>query len=84
MVSCQYQRAQAETRLSEFQKQTSELPRLFPWPGLGERRQAVELARTLLDQSAALAPVLVAQRTKVTRTEFSSVSQRDARYRAAL
>ncbi|XP_031729025.1 nesprin-2-like, partial [Anarrhichthys ocellatus] len=64
MVSCQYQRGQTETRLSEFQKQTSNLPRVFPWPGLGERRQAVEQARTLLDQSTALAPVLSALRTK--------------------
>ncbi|KAM6917368.1 uncharacterized protein PEZ65_013189 [Lycodopsis pacificus] len=64
MVSCQYQRGQTEARLSEFQKQTANLPRVFPWPGLGERRQAVEQARTLLDQSTALAPVLSALRTK--------------------
>ncbi|XP_068456286.1 nesprin-2 [Clinocottus analis] len=64
MVSCQYQRGQAETRLSEFQKQASGLPRVFPWPGLGERRQAVEQARTLLDQSAALASMLAGVRTK--------------------
>ncbi|XP_041669127.1 nesprin-2-like [Cheilinus undulatus] len=58
LVSCENQRSQAEARLFDLQKQTSSLPREFPWPGLGERRQAVEQARTLLDQSAALAPVL--------------------------
>ncbi|KAF3845085.1 hypothetical protein F7725_008248 [Dissostichus mawsoni] len=62
--SCQYQRGQAEARLSEYQKQTSGLPRVFPWPGLGERRQAVEQARTLLEQSTALAPVLSNLRTQ--------------------
>ncbi|KAK5917061.1 hypothetical protein CgunFtcFv8_011982 [Champsocephalus gunnari] len=62
--SCQYQRGQAEARLSECQKQTSGLPRVFPWPGLGERRQAVEQARTLLEQSTALAPVLSNLRTQ--------------------
>lgn len=65
LVSCQKQRGQAEARLSELQQQTSDLPRVFPWPGLGERRQAVERARTLLDQSTALAPVLSDVRTQV-------------------
>lgn len=65
LVSCQYDRGQAEARLSELQKQTSELPRVFPWPGLGERRQAVEQARSLLDQTTALAPVLSDIRTQV-------------------
>nr|XP_020467229.1 uncharacterized protein LOC109966618 [Monopterus albus] len=58
LVSCQHERGQAEAQLFELQKQTSSLPRVFPWPGLGERRQAVEQARSLLDQSTALAPVL--------------------------
>ncbi|GLD71902.1 nesprin-2, partial [Lates japonicus] len=57
LVSCQRKRDQAEARLAELQKQTSNLPRVFPWPGLGERRQAVEQAQTLLEQSTALAPV---------------------------
>lgn len=65
LVSYQYKRGQAEDRVSELQKQTSSLPRVFPWPGLGERRQAVEQARTLLDQSTALAPVLSDLRTQV-------------------
>lgn len=74
LKSCQYQRDQAEARLSELQKQTSSLPRVFPWPGLGERRQAVEQARTLLDQTTALAPVLSDVRTQVnTSQEFNYV-----------
>lgn len=70
-MSCEYQRGQAEARLSELQKQTSSLPRVFPWPGLGERRQAVEQARTLLDQSTALAPVLLDVRTQVKTSQES-------------
>ncbi|KAL3969167.1 solute carrier family 6 (neurotransmitter transporter) member 19 [Sarotherodon galilaeus] len=64
LVSCQYQRDQAAARLAELQKQTSNLPRVFPWPGLGERRQAVEQARALVDQITALAPVLSNVRTQ--------------------
>ncbi|CAI5697152.1 unnamed protein product [Oreochromis niloticus] len=64
LVSCQYQRDQAVARLAELQKQTSNLPRVFPWPGLGERRQAVEEARALVDQITALAPVLSNIRTQ--------------------
>ncbi|KAM4540338.1 nesprin-2-like [Fundulus diaphanus] len=58
LLSCKHNQEQAEARLAEIQKQTSSLPQTFPWPGLGERRQAVEQARTLLDQTTALAPVL--------------------------
>ncbi|XP_075344165.1 uncharacterized protein LOC142402517 [Odontesthes bonariensis] len=58
LESCQYKQDQAEARLAELQKQTYNLPRVFPWPGLGERRQVVEQARALLDQSSSLAPVL--------------------------
>lgn len=65
LVSCQHQRDQAAARLAELQKQTSNLPRVFPWPGLGERRQAVEQARALVDQITALAPVLTNVRTQV-------------------
>lgn len=65
MQSCQSEQAQAKLCLSELQNQTSSLPRIFPWPGLGERRQVAELARTLLDQAAALAPVLSDVRKQV-------------------
>lgn len=65
LVSCQYKQDQAENRLAELQKQTSNLPYVFPWPGLGERRQTVEHARTLLDQSTALAPLLADVRMQV-------------------
>ncbi|KAM4723418.1 nesprin-2 [Anableps anableps] len=58
LLSCKYQQDQAEAHLAEIQKQASNLPQIFPWPGLGERRQAVEQARTLLDQSTTLASVL--------------------------
>jgi len=58
LESCQYKQDQAEARLAELKKQTYNLPRVFPWPGLGERRQVVEQAQALLDQSASLAPVL--------------------------
>lgn len=63
--SGQNQRDQADSQLSEVQKQTSSLPRAFPWPGLGERRQAAEQARSLLDQTTALAPALAAVRSLV-------------------
>lgn len=63
--SCQRQRDQADSQLSEVQRQTSGLPRAFPWPGLGERRQAVEQVHNLLDQAAALAPALAGVRTLV-------------------
>ncbi|RVE56937.1 hypothetical protein OJAV_G00211230 [Oryzias javanicus] len=64
LLSCQYKRGQAETRLAELQKQLSNLQCVFPWPGLGERRQAVDQARTLLEQSAAVAPLLSDVRTQ--------------------
>lgn len=70
-MSCQCQRGQAEARLSDLQKQISSLPRVFPWPGLGERRQTVEQARTLLDQTTALAPVLSEIRTQVKTSQNS-------------
>lgn len=63
--SCQARRRQAERRLSELKNQASSLPRLFPWPALGERRQALEQARTLQDQTAAMAPVLSDVRKQV-------------------
>ncbi|KAM9777590.1 nesprin-2 [Neosynchiropus ocellatus] len=58
LVSCRLQRSSAQAKLVDLQTQTSQLPRAFGWPGLGERRQAVEHARTLLDKSAGLLPVL--------------------------
>ncbi|XP_077477537.1 uncharacterized protein syne2b [Stigmatopora argus] len=57
-VACQCQRGQAVTRLAELRTQTADLPRVFPWPGLGERRQAAELTRTLLDRASAMGPIL--------------------------
>lgn len=65
MQSFQDRRFQAEARLTQLKEQVSTLPRLFPWPGLGERRQALEQARLLQDQTAALAPVLSDVRTQV-------------------
>ncbi|KAJ7990956.1 hypothetical protein DPEC_G00292250 [Dallia pectoralis] len=64
LASCQHQRQQAQTRLSELQHQTAELPSHFPWPGLGDRRQAVETARTLLDKIRNLAPALSVLRSQ--------------------
>lgn len=63
--SCQTQRVQAERRLSHIKQQVSGVPRLFPWPGLGERRQALEQAQVLLDKTAAMAPVLSDVRKQV-------------------
>lgn len=65
LLSCKCKQEQAEARLAEIQKQTSKLPEIFPWPGLGERRQAVELARSLLDQCTTLALLLSDVRAKV-------------------
>lgn len=65
MLSFEYKRDQAEAQLAELQNQTSSLPRVFSWPGLVERRQAVEQARTLLSRAKALGPVLSALRTEV-------------------
>lgn len=66
MHMCQTRRVQAEHHLSGLKNQASGLPRLFPWPGLGERRQALEQAQSLLEKTAAMAPVLsdVRQRVK--------------------
>ncbi|XP_055361732.1 nesprin-2-like isoform X2 [Betta splendens] len=71
--SYQYKRGQAEARLSALQEQTASLPRVFSWPGLGERRQAVEQARALLDQSTALAPILSDLRTQA--AELHEITQ---------
>ncbi|XP_047197727.1 nesprin-2 isoform X1 [Hippoglossus stenolepis] len=76
LVSCRHKRGQAEARLAELQKQTSDLPLIFPWPGLGERRQAVEQAQALLDRSTALAPVLSDVCTKAAKL-FEITQDRD-------
>ncbi|CAG5866901.1 unnamed protein product [Menidia menidia] len=73
LVSSQHKRDQAEACLAELQKQTDNLPCVFPWPGLGERRQAVEQARILLDKSVALAPVLSDVRAQA--TELFEITQ---------
>ncbi|MEQ2307488.1 hypothetical protein AMECASPLE_018713 [Ameca splendens] len=73
LLSCEYKQDKAEARLAEIQKQTSNLPQIFPWPGLGERRQAVEQARTLLDQSTTLAPLLSDVRSQ--REELYEITQ---------
>ena len=65
LVSCQNKQDQTEARLAELQKQTSNLPCVFPWPGLGERRQTVEQVQALMDQTTALAPLLADVRTQV-------------------
>ena len=64
-MSRQDKLGRADARLAELGKQSSSLPRVFPWPGLGERRQAQEQAQTLLDQITALPPVLAELRTEV-------------------
>ncbi|XP_077395395.1 uncharacterized protein syne2b isoform X3 [Festucalex cinctus] len=64
LVSCHFQRGQAEARLAQLLTQTSNLPRAFPWPGLGERRQAAEQARTLLDTASTLGPLLLLLRSQ--------------------
>lgn len=66
MQSCQTQRVQAECHLSDIKNQVSSVPRLFPWPGLGERRQALEQAQMLLDKTAATGPFLSDVRKQVT------------------
>lgn len=53
---CQKQQAQA--RVEQLQQQTADLPRQFPWPGLGDRRLAVEHVRSLLNRTKALPPAL--------------------------
>lgn len=58
MLLFEHNRDQAEAQLAELQNQTSGLPRVFSWPGLAERRQAVEQARILLNKAKALTPVL--------------------------
>ncbi|KAG7466266.1 hypothetical protein MATL_G00163020 [Megalops atlanticus] len=64
LMSCLYQKQQAQARVEQLQRQTAELPRQFPWPGLGDRRQAMEHARSLLDRSRALTPALSALRAQ--------------------
>ncbi|XP_061531422.1 uncharacterized protein syne2b isoform X2 [Phycodurus eques] len=67
LMSCRYQRGQAEALLAELQMQTSDLPRIFPWPGLGERRTATEQAQTLLDRGSAMGPLLSNLRTQAAK-----------------
>ncbi|KAM9786747.1 uncharacterized protein syne2b isoform 3-T3 [Syngnathus typhle] len=65
LVSCLSQRGQAEARLAQLWTETSNLPCAFPWPGLGERSQAAEGARSLLDKASAMGPLLLDLRTRV-------------------
>lgn len=62
LVSCQCQRQQTESRVQQLKQQTAALPRHFPWPGLGDRRHAVEQATSLLDKARSLSPTLSALR----------------------
>ncbi|XP_055011498.1 nesprin-2-like [Boleophthalmus pectinirostris] len=73
LVSCQKQRSQLSSRLSELQTQTSDLPRVFPWPGLGERRQTADQTRNMIDQISALAPLLRDTRTQA--AELAELTQ---------
>uniref|UniRef100_A0A9J7YPI6 Nesprin-2-like n=1 Tax=Cyprinus carpio carpio TaxID=630221 RepID=A0A9J7YPI6_CYPCA len=62
LVSCQCQKDQLQSRLEQVKQQTAALPRHFPWPGLGDRRQTLEQAKSLLDRTRALTPSLSAVR----------------------
>lgn len=62
LVSCQCQRLQTQSRVEQLKQQTAALPRHFPWPGLGDRRLAVEQAMVLLDKARSLSPTLSALR----------------------
>ncbi|XP_026174095.1 nesprin-2a isoform X2 [Mastacembelus armatus] len=48
------QRQEACCRVEELQRQTAQIPTLFPWPGLTQRRQACLLARQLCDETESL------------------------------
>ncbi|KAJ8288954.1 hypothetical protein COCON_G00016130 [Conger conger] len=58
LLSGLYQKQQAQDRVEQLQRQTADLPRQFPWPGLGDRRLAVEHVRSLLNRTRALPPAL--------------------------
>ncbi|XP_051500897.1 nesprin-2-like [Myxocyprinus asiaticus] len=60
--SCQCQMQQTESMLQELQVLAAELPMLFPWPGLAERRKAIEQTGDLLLKAQELGPALTAQR----------------------
>lgn len=62
LVSCQCQRQQTQSRVEQLKQQVAALPRHFPWPGLGDRRHAVEQAKALLDKARSLSPTLSALR----------------------
>lgn len=64
-MSCRDRRGRAAARLAELETRTSDLPHAFPWPGLGERSQAVERARGLLEQASAEGPLLADLRAQV-------------------
>ena len=46
--------------METLQQQTAQLPALFPWPGLGERRQASLRAQGLLEEARSLGLALAA------------------------
>lgn len=62
LVSCQCQRQQTQTRVEQLKQQIAALPRRFPWPGLGDRRHALEQATALLDKVRSLRTTLSALR----------------------
>ncbi|XP_051942676.1 nesprin-2 [Hippocampus zosterae] len=67
LVSCRERRGQAAARVAELEARTSDLPSAFPWPGLGERSQALDRARRLQDQAAAEGPLLADLRAEAAR-----------------
>ncbi|KAG9336609.1 hypothetical protein JZ751_002956 [Albula glossodonta] len=60
LMSCIYQKQQAQARVEQLQQQMEELPQRFPWPGLGDRRLAMEHALSLLNRIQALTPTVSA------------------------
>ena len=80
LVSCGFQRRQAQERLAELQRHSSALPKLFPWPGLGDRRQAAEEARTLLDRTRAQGPLLKALHRQVQPYRYTDYITNRNRY----
>ncbi|KAJ8290335.1 hypothetical protein GJAV_G00011550 [Gymnothorax javanicus] len=58
LTSCLIQKQQAQDRVEQLQHQAADVPRQFPWPGLGDRRLALEHVRSLLNRIRTLSPTL--------------------------
>ncbi|KAI4900991.1 hypothetical protein NFI96_032985 [Prochilodus magdalenae] len=73
--SFQNQLQQVENRLQQLQEQKAELPVLFPWSGLVERRAALQHAHGLLERARVLGSEITTLRDQMKKQTFEGLTE---------